>query len=125
MAALRLTGIGGDPASLGGSPAPAKRWLALPALPPTGGRSFLLLQNAGRGQVDVSFRLIGSEGPSAASIRPRAILPGRTIRIILPAQGSGPLSALVIARGGTIVAAVASYPAGRAGYAATLALPMN
>lgn len=123
VASLRLTGSRGDSATINGSSITAARWLVLPTLPPSGGRSFLFVQNPGRRQVEVSFRLIGNDGP-AAPIRQRTILPGRTIRIGLPFQG-GPLSALVSARGGTIVAAVASYSVDRTGYAATLGLPMK
>ena len=125
IAAVRLTGPRGDSATLNGSSTTAGDWLVMPALPPTGGRSFLFLQNPGRRQVEVSFRLIGSEGPSPASIRTRTILPGRTIRIILPHQGDRPVSAVVSARGGTIVASVASYSLDRTGYAATLGLPIR
>lgn len=125
IAGLRLTGPGGDSAMLNGSTITAGRWLVMPALPPSGGRSFLLLQNPGRGRVEVSFRLIGSDRPPPASIRQRTIPPGRTIRITLPSQGGRPVSALVSARGGTIVAAAVSYSPDRTGYAATLGLPMT
>jgi hypothetical protein len=123
IAALRLAGTGGDSATINGTSNTASRWLVLPASPPSGGRTFLLVQNPGRGQVRVSFELIGRNGPASA-IRERTILSGRTIRIALPPQGGRPVSALVTARGGTIVAAGASYSSDRSGYAATLGLPM-
>jgi uncharacterized protein DUF5719 len=125
VATLRLTGPRGDSATLDGSSTTAGRWLVLPALPPSGGRSFLLLQNPGRSKVEVSVRLIGTGGPIPSSIRQRSILPGRTIRIIVPSQGDLPVSALVTTRGGTIAAAVASYLLDRAGYAATLGVPIR
>lgn len=123
--ALRLTGLHGDSAMLNGSPTTSSRWLVMPALPPSGGRSFVLLQNPGRGRVEVSVRLIGSDGHPPASVGQRAIPPGRTIRISLPSQGGRPVSAMVSARGGTVVAAVASYSLDRTGYAATLGLPIR
>jgi hypothetical protein len=122
--ALRLAGSRGDMANLNGSPTAAPRWLVLPAMPPSGGRELLLVQNPGRGEVTVSFRLFGPDGP-AGPVRGRTLGAGRSIKIVLPLQGGHPVSALVTARGGTIVAAVASYSLGRRGYAATLGLPMQ
>jgi len=124
LAALRLNGPAGDSATLIGSSTTSRRWLVLPALTPSNGRSFLLVQNPGREQVKVTFRLIGGDGP-VASLRQRTILSGRTIRITLPSQAGRPVSVLVSARGGTIVAAAASYSLDRTGYAATLGLPMK
>jgi hypothetical protein len=124
LAALRLGGPAGDSATLIGSSTTSMRWLVLPVLPPSDGRSFLLVQNPGREHVTVTFQLIGSDGP-AAPLRQRTILSGRTIRITLPSQVGRPVSVLVSARGGTIVAAAASYSLDRTGYAATLGLPMK
>jgi hypothetical protein len=123
VAALRLAGIGGDAATLDGSAVTATRWLVLPALPPSGGRSFVVVQNPGKARVEVAFRLIGSGGVLPTQTGSRTIQPGRTIRIALPSQGS--VSVVVTARGGTIVAAGASYSPDRAGYASTLGLPMK
>jgi hypothetical protein len=53
------------------------------------------------------------------------VLSGRTMRLALPLQGGRPVSVLVEANGGTIVAAAASYSTGRTAYAATLGLPMK
>jgi uncharacterized protein DUF5719 len=124
LTALRLTGPGGDSAIINGVSDTAGRWLVMPALPPSGGRGFLVLQNPGRRPVQVSFRLIGTEGPAPASIPSRVIPAGRTIRLALPSPGRRPLSAVVSAEGGTIVASAASYSSGRTAYAATLGLPM-
>lgn len=125
ITALGLSGPGGDSAGLNGSPLGARRWLVMPALPPSGGKAFLLVQNPGRQQVEVSFRLIGTGGSAAASVLPRVVLSGRTIGLTLPSQGGRPVSVLVEADGGTIVAAAASYSSGRTAYAATLGLPMK
>jgi Family of unknown function (DUF5719) len=124
LAALRVNGSAGDSATLSGTTSTSATWLVLPALPPSGGRSFLLVQNPGRGQVDVTFQVIGSGG-SPPPIRPRTMLSGRTIRIPLPSEAGRPVSVLVRAKGGTIVAATASYSPDRRGYAATLGLPMK
>jgi hypothetical protein len=124
LVALRVTGPGGDEATIDGSATTAGRWLVLPALPPSGGRSFLVLQNPGKDRVDLNIRLMGSGGPILSWAGSRTLLPGRTIRISLPVQ-EGPVSAVVTARGGTIVAAAASYSPDRAGYASTLGLPMK
>ncbi len=124
LAALRVNGSAGDSATLTGSPSTSAKWLVLPALPPSGGRSFLLVQNPGREQVEVTFQVIGSSS-SAAPLRPRTILSGRTIRISLPSEAGRPISIVVRAKGGTIVAATASYSQDRRGYAATLGLPMK
>jgi hypothetical protein len=124
VAALRLAGPGGDAATIDGSATTANRWLVLPAVPPSGGRSFLVLQNPGRDRVDVTIRLIGGGGPVLLGPGSRTLLPGRTIRVTLPPQ-EGPVSAVVTARGGTIVASAASYSADLAGYASTLGLPMK
>jgi hypothetical protein len=124
LVAVRLTGPRGDSAIVSGTSTTARRWLVLPTLPPVEGRSIVLVQNPGRSRVEVSFRLIASEG-SAASIRSRSIPPGRTIKVVLPNRAGRPVSAVVTARGGTIVAAIASYFSNRVGYAATLGLPMN
>ena len=65
-------------------------------------------------------------GPNGVVPAPRlsaiSLPPGRTISVALSA-GSGPLSMVVRAQGGTVVAGTASYPSG-GGYAAMLALPM-
>jgi len=124
LIALELTGPRGDSALLSGAPGAARRWLVLPALPPIEGRSILLVQNPGRAPVQVSIELIASEGP-ATSVRSRSVAAGRTIKVVLPTRAGRPVSALVTARGGTIVASIASYFPDRSGYAATLGLPMK
>ena len=58
-----------DSAFVSGTSSTARQWLVLPALPPLEGRSIVLVQNPGRSRVEVSFRLVASEGsaPSIAS----------------------------------------------------------
>jgi hypothetical protein len=82
-----------------------------------------VVQNPGRREVRVSVRSFGGDGPGAA-IQERTILSGRTIRFAVPSRGGRPVSAVVTARDGTIVASVASYSMDLRGYAATLGLPM-
>jgi uncharacterized protein DUF5719 len=125
VASLRLTGPLGDSAGLNGASAAAARWLVMPALPPSGGKAYVMIQNPGSRPVQVSFRLIGMKGGVVASISPRVIPAARTIRVALPSSDGRPVAALVTGRGGTIVAATASYSSGQAAYAATLGLPMK
>jgi len=125
ISAVGLTGPRGDSAGLNGSTVAARRWLVMPGLPPTGGRAYLLVQNPGRHPVEVSFRLIGAGATPPRSILPRVVLSGRTMKLALPLQGGRPVSVLVDADGGTIVAAAASYSLGRTAYAATLGMPMK
>jgi len=123
LAALRVAGPRGDQATVTGTPTPEPTWLVLPALTPKGGRSFLVLQNPGRSRLRITVQLLGPSGivpaPRLSSI---SLPPGRTISVALPAS-SGPVTALVRAQGGTLVAGAASYPAG-GGYAAMLGQPM-
>lgn len=123
-AVLRAVGPHGDEATVTGTPTPAKAWLILPGLTPRGGRSFLVLQNPGRSGVRVSVQLLGQSGIVAAPrLSAVSLPPGRTISVALPGPLSRPVTAVVRAQGGTVVAGAASYPAG-GGYAAMLALPM-
>ncbi len=123
-AVLRVAGPRGDEATVTGTPGAARAWLVLPALTPKGGRSLLVLQNPGRSGLRLAIQLLG---PSGAVPAPRlsaiSLPPGRTISVAIPVFASRPLTVVVRAQGGTVVAGTASYPAG-GGYAAMLALPM-
>jgi hypothetical protein len=125
-AALRLTGSGGDGATISGA-VPAGSWLVMPTLPPAGGEALLIMQNPGRSLVRVTVRLIGSRGlVIARELESFVVEAGRIIHVPLrPAVGSRPVSVLVTAAEGTIVAASSSYTRGGSGYAATLGLPMQ
>jgi hypothetical protein len=115
----------GDLASLGGATAGAARWLVMPGLPPSGGRGFLVLENPGRTAVRVSLAYIGRTGPPRAAPNGSVTVPaGRMVVFDLSADTGGkPITVVVAARGGTIVAASASYSRG-GGYGATLGEPM-
>ena len=82
-----------------------------------------MLQNPGRSGLRLAVQLLGPNGVvPAPRLSAISLPPGRTISVALSA-GSGPLSMVVRAQGGTVVAGTASYPSG-GGYAAMLALPM-
>ena len=121
-----LTGPGADTATIDGTNAPARAWLVLPTLPAEGGQGVLILQNPGRRPVDVSIRLIGANGglelPGAGL---RTIPAGRTVVVPLQTASGVAVSAIVVAKRGTFVAAGASYVGDGAGYAATLGVPMT
>lgn len=125
ISALRLTGAGGDEATVSGVAVPSRAWLALPALSPSGGRSILVLQNPGRTSDRIDVQLIGANGTVPAP-RLRAVLipPGRTISLVLPGGGK-PVSALVRATRGTVVVGTAANPGGGAAYAASLGVQIR
>src|SRR5439155_2681885 len=62
VAAMRVTGQQGDPATVVGLTDAAKSWLVMPSTPPAGGRAFLVIQNPGRTGLKVSVSLIGPDG---------------------------------------------------------------
>jgi hypothetical protein len=121
-----LTGPGQDTATMDGTKSLARAWLVLPTLPAGGGQGVLILQNPGRGPVDVTIQLIGASGrlelPGAGL---RTIPAGRTVVVPLQTVSGVPVSALVVGKGGTFVAAGASYVGNGVGYAATLGVPMT
>jgi hypothetical protein len=112
----------GDSDMVSGSPAGHPSWLVLPSRPPTGGQSLLVLVNPGKTEARVTLSLFGPDGP-LPSPGPLSIRPGRRITLALPSSGGVPVSVLVRARGGTIVAGTASYSAA-GGYAATQGVPI-
>lgn len=120
-AALRVAGSGGDPATIGAG-TPAARWLVLSALPPAGGQAYLVLQNPGVEAARVSIRLIGPEGAVEGSAAASRTIPaGSIVRLDLAnLVGSEPLSAVIEATEGKVVAASAASDADGAGYGATL-----
>lgn len=125
VVARREVGEQGDPASMGGATGGAGRWLVMPGLPPSGGRGLLLLENPGRTAVHVSLGFIGRTGPPrVASVGSLTVPAGRMVVVDLSAAtGAKPITVVVATRGGTIVAASASYSRG-GGYGATLGEPM-
>jgi hypothetical protein len=127
VAAMRVSGPQGDPATVVGATDAARSWLVLPSTPPTGGKAFLVIQNPGRAGLKLSVALIGPDGPIVSS-RFSAVLvrPGETTSLALAGLAKGgPVSAVIRGEGGTFVAAMASYGRGGVGYAVTLGLPMK
>lgn len=127
IAAGRLVaGPKGDEAAIAGAIEPARRWLVLPTLPPGGGSPILLLQNPGEVPAQVSVRLFGESGEvSAGGDSSVEIAPGATLGWRYPRRSERPLSALVTAEGGAVVAAGASVSLGGEGYAMTLGFPLH
>jgi hypothetical protein len=125
--AMRLAGEGGDGATITGAPRAVSSWLVMPTLPPSGGRAFLVLENPGPEAARISVQMLGPAGPlAAAGLESIPLPPGRTIQVSLPASAEGePLSAIVTAESGTLVAAGASYSSDGSGYATTLGIPMK
>jgi hypothetical protein len=121
-----LAGPGADTAMMDGTNTPARSWLVLPTLPAKGGQGVLMLQNPGRRPIDVSIRLIGANGGlELPGTGLRTIPAGRTVVVPLQTVSGVPVSAIVVAKSGTFVAAGASYVEGGSGYAATLGVPMT
>jgi hypothetical protein len=122
--ALRLTGPNGDLATLSGAPAPASAWLVMATAPPNGGTEFVVLENPGRTDAVVTFKLIG--GGAAPPLAPVTLPAGRTIQVPLSAAvGKRSVCVEVHSEGGTIVASGLSYSSGDTGYAATLGIPIK
>ena len=125
VAVLELTGPGGDSATLEGAPAPAAAWVVLPSLPPVLGRTYLVVENPGRVAAQVSLTTIGNGGAVATGVPATiTVAPGRTRSISLPEPGGVPVSVLVRALTGSVVAGSASFSLNGFAYAATLGTPM-
>jgi hypothetical protein len=124
-AAMRLTAKG-DLATIAGAARGSRSWLVLPTLPPSGGQSFLALENSGRDPARATIRLLGPNGPVAARLASISVPAGRTVTVSIPTTiEETPLSAIVTVAGGTLVASGASYSRAGSGYAATLGIPMK
>jgi hypothetical protein len=125
VAARRVLGVRGDVATLGGATQGHRVWMVLPTSPPSGGHTSLILENPGGSVSSVTLRLLGKTGEvSSVSIGTLQVQPARTIVVDLFAQtGSKPITVIVTATNGTVVAAGASY-ARRGGYASTQGEPV-
>jgi hypothetical protein len=122
---LELTGPGGDAATLDGATEPAARWIVLPSLPPVPGRTFLVVQNAGRVRAQIRLTAIGPEGQVQKGVPASlSIAPGRTRQIALPEPTGAPISVMLEATSGAVVAGSASLSLNGFGYAATLGTPI-
>jgi hypothetical protein len=116
-----------DSAAVGGVLRAEEAWLVLPGTPPEGGRQLLILQNPARTETLVRLSFIGPDGPFFGPGAGSARVPGgRTVEIEIPTGPEGkPLTALVEAERGTVVAAQASYSGDDTGYASSLGVPMR
>lgn len=116
-----------DSAAVGGVLRAEERWLVLPGTPPDGGRQLLILQNPARTEAAVRLRFIGPRGPfSGPAVGSVRVPGGRTVRIEMPTQAEGkPVTAVVEAESGTVVAAQASYSTDEKGYASSVGVPMR
>lgn len=114
----------GEEASTGGVPEGAQRWVAHPVVPPAGGLSSLLIQNAGRETAEVRLRLLTFEGPAEAPSIARMVLPAGHQRAIPLGDlvGEVPVSVLVEAETGRVV--VGQFSISAAGYAVAVGTPL-
>jgi len=126
VAARRVVGERGDVATIDGSPQDHRTWMVLPTSPPTGGHTYLILENPGTTSASVTVRLLGKGGEvSSPSLGVLVVPAARTIVVDLFGQVRlKPITVIVSASTGTVVAASASYAAGGGGYASTLGLPV-
>jgi hypothetical protein len=122
----RSDGESGDSATSTGEANPPRSWLVLPAIPPSGGGEVLVLQNPGRVPAAVALSYVGRSGPIEHQSGDSVIVPaGRVVTVDMSSvSGRAPVSVIVTATEGTIVAGCASYSLDGAGYAATLGLPI-
>ncbi|HEX2069196.1 MAG TPA: DUF5719 family protein [Actinomycetota bacterium] len=116
-----------DSAAVGGVLRAEDAWLVLPGTPPDGGRQLLILQNPARTEASVRLSFIGPDGPfRGAEVGSVQVPGGRTVEREIPAgPGGQPLSVIVRAERGTVVAAQTSYSADETGYASSVGLPMR
>jgi hypothetical protein len=87
----------------------------------------LILQNPARTAASVRVSFIGPDGPfNGARVGSVRVPGGRTVEIEIPTGPEGnPLTAVVKAARGTVVAAQASYSGDDSGYASSVGLPMR
>jgi hypothetical protein len=112
-----------DLAATAGAPRPAAAWVAVPAVPPDGEGSLLVLQNPGGAPARGEVVLLAEEGVVGSPI-PVDIEPGSVATLDLAEEGgSQPLAAVVrLSSGRAVAAQVASGPAG---YSVSMAIPVE
>jgi hypothetical protein len=126
VATRRSDGESGDAATSTGESDPARSWLVLPAIPPSGGGQLLVLQNPGRVAAPVTLFYVGRGGPIDRPSGDSVIVPaGRVVTVDTSSVSGGvPVSVIVSATEGTVVAGCASYSLDGNGYATTLGSPI-
>jgi hypothetical protein len=112
-----------DSAATSGAPGGGTAWLSLPAVGPGGGRSTLILENAGTEEVTVEVALLRASG--APQQLDQVVVPGGvTVTVdLVETVGEGPAAAVVSASGPSLVVAQAGV--GPDGYAVALGSPME
>ena len=87
----------------------------------------LILQNPARTEASVRLSFIGPDGPFVgAEVGSVQVPGGRTVETEIPAGPEGePLTVVVEAERGTVVAAQTSYSGDDTGYASSVGLPMR
>jgi hypothetical protein len=126
VATRRSDGESADAATAGGEADPARAWVVLPATGPSGGGQLLVLQNPSRSPASLVLSYIGPDGRVAQPASDPLVVPGgrvRTVDLSIVAEGA-PVSVVVTATDGTIVAGCSSYSADGDGYASTLGVPI-
>ncbi len=124
-AALRVVGPKGGVATIAGTPHAGAGWLVLPTLPATGGTARLILENPTKASATVRVTLIGPNGVVAAppGLAQVTVPPEATVSVFLPSSDI-PLSAVVTATKGAVVAGGSSQSIGGDAFAATVGVPM-
>lgn len=124
VAGRRLRGRN-DLASATGVQAAAGAWVALPATPPGGDGAVLFLQNPGDEVAEVELSLLTETGPAQApELAEIAMRPGSTRTVDLADfLGAEPVSVMVTARTGAVVAGQAAEAP--EGYAVAVGVPLE
>jgi hypothetical protein len=124
VAARRLTRRD-DRAGTSGAVEGAAGWVALPAGPPEGATSVLVVENPGGEVAEVRVVLLTRDGRAEAPTLARVVVPaGRAVNIPLEdLVGDEPVSALVEATQGLVVVAQAAHTEG--GYAMATGVPLD
>jgi hypothetical protein len=124
-AAGRVTATGEDAATVNGAARPYHRWMVLPTQPPGEEGGLVVLENPGVDPARVTIELIGEGRVARSPPVPGVHIPaGRAVILRVPA-GGGPMTVLVEATEGGIVAGGASISGSGSGYAATLGVPLG
>jgi hypothetical protein len=113
-----------DQAATAGAADSAVAWAVAPALPPDGGRSLLLLQNAEAEDATVSVTLLGKGGATEPPELQGIAVPAGRMKVLELEEvaGRAPHTAIVRASSGAVVASQAGIS--DSGYAVTVGLPL-
>lgn len=114
-----------DTAATSGTPSGARGWVALPAAPPGGARTLLILENAGAEDLEADVVLLTRAGPHEAPELSAVPVPaGLTVTVDLAeVVGQEPVAAVVGSPSSSLVVAQATV--GPDGYAVSMATPMG